>query len=103
VGYVVGGFRVGEFCVGYSVGYAAGGFCVGNFVGCAVGGSVGAPVGEGNASAQERQHIRETESKEHRVVKSRRTAHSQDLFMPNSAIKNIPKPAASPVQEEQQL
>jgi len=82
---------------------------VGDFVGGAVGDLVGAPVGDklglpdGIASAQERQHMRETESKEHRVTKFCRTAHSQDLLIPSSAMWNFAKPAASPVHEEQQL
>ena len=64
---------------------------------------LGDSVGEDNASSQERQHIRETESREHLVSAFFRTAQSQVLLIPNSGISNFSVPAASPTQEEQQL
>jgi hypothetical protein len=79
-------------------------------VGLAVGDFVGDPVGnklglfDGKASAQERQHIRETDSREHLWwALSLLTAQSQVLEKPSSVTLNFALPAASPVHDEQQL
>jgi hypothetical protein len=84
---------------GLSVGSSLG-ICVGIDDGLRVGKELG--CSDGTALAQVSQHIRRTNGLEHLSFESSLAAHSQVLF-PIPGISNLSLPAASPLQEVQQL